>query len=163
LGTPILKQYSKFEFSIKKAPATRKLSFREDSKEYIKMGTKQTLQQVRDELRSITKNLAQITSSIGVIVAALEKINGEKSPQLKSKRAPVRKKLVVKDGVVETIKRVPATKIVFDVLSKSDQGMDTNALMTATGYDQRKVYNVVFRLKKEGKIESVARGIYRAR
>ena len=127
------------------------------------MGTKQTLQQVRDELRSITKNLAQVTSSIGAIVAALEKINGEELPQSKSKRAPVRKKLVVKDGVVETIKRVPSTKIIYDVLKKSDQGMDTTALMDATGYDQRKVYNVVFRLKKEGKIKRVERGIYKAR
>jgi hypothetical protein len=129
----------------------------------MKMRTQQTLQQVRDELRSIANNLVQVTSSIGVIIAALEKINGKASPQIIPKRGPIRKKLVVKDGVVETIKRVPSTKIVFDVLSKSDQGMDTNALMTATGYDQRKVYNVVFRLKKEGKIESVARGIYRAR
>lgn len=121
----------------------------------------QTLQQIRNELQSVVKSIQQLNASVGTIVAAFEKINGEESPRPKAKRSPVRKKVVVKNGVVETIKRVPSTKIVYDILRKSNQGMDIADLMKATGYDQRKVYNITFRLKKEGKIENVGRGAYR--
>ena len=126
------------------------------------MGNTQTLQQIRNELQSVVKSIQQLNASIGTIVAAFEKINGQESPRPKAKRAPVRKKVVVKHGVVETIKRGPSTKIVYDLLRKSNQGMDIAALTKATGYDQRKVYNITFRLKKEGKIETAERGVYRA-
>ncbi len=126
------------------------------------MGTTQTLQQIRNELQSVVKNLLQLTASIGNIVAAVENLSGEELPPPKTRRSPVRKKVVVKNGVVETIKRVPSTTIVYDLLKKSDLGMDISALMKATGYDQRKVYNVTYRLKKEGKIQRADRGVYKA-
>lgn len=99
----------------------------------------QALQQIRNELESVAKSIQQLNTSVGTIVAAFEKLNGEESRRPRAKHAPVRKKVVVKNGVVETIKRVPSTKIVYDVLRKSGQGMDIAALMKATGYDQRKV------------------------
>ncbi|MDX2451236.1 hypothetical protein [Desulfosarcina sp.] len=126
------------------------------------MGNTQTLQEIHNELQTVDKSLQQLAASVGNILAAIEKMNGEESPRPKAKRSPVRKKVVVKNGVVEMIKRIPSTKIVYDMLRKSDRGMDIAALMQATGYDQRKVYNITFRLKKEGKIENAERGVYRA-
>lgn len=152
----------KLEYRVKRSPADQKLSIIEQTKDQPEMGTTQTLQQIRNDLQSVVDNLQQLTASVGNIVAALENLNGEKSPSSKTKRAPVRKKVVLKNGLVETIKRVPSTKIVYDLLKKAGQGVDITALMKATGYDQRKIYNIVFRLKKEGRIESVGRGVYRA-
>ena len=126
------------------------------------MGNTQTLQKIHNELQTVDKSLQQLAASVGNILAAIEKMSGEESPRSKAKRSPVRKKVVVKNGVVEMIKRIPSTKIVNDMLRKSDRGMDIAALMQATGYDQRKVYNITFRLKKEGKIENAGRGVYRA-
>ncbi len=126
------------------------------------MGNTQTLQKIHNELQTVDISLQQLAASVGNILAAIEKMNGEESPRPKAKRSPVRKKVVVKNGVVEMIKRIPSTKIVYDMLRKSDRGMDIAALMQATGYDQRKVYNITFRLKKEGKIENAERGVYRA-
>lgn len=153
----------RLEYRIKQSPADQKLAIIEQAKDQPEMGSTQTLQQIRNELQTIVSHLQQLTASVANIVAALENANGAKIASPKTKRAPVRKKVVVKNGMVETIKRVPSTKIVYDLLKKSGQGADIAALMRVTGYDQRKVYNIVFRLKKEGKIESVERGIYRAR
>ena len=125
------------------------------------MGSTKTFKQISNELYSVVKNLQELTVSVGNIVAAIENMNGDKNPQPKTKRAPVRKKVVVKNGVVETIKRVPSTKVVYDLIKKSDRGMDIAAIMKATGYDQRKVYNVTYRLKKEGKVQHAERGVYR--
>ena len=126
------------------------------------MESTKTLQQISHELYSVVKNLQNLTASVGNIVAAIENMNGEKSPPPKTKRSPVRKKVVMKNDVVESIKRIPSTKIVYDLLKKSSGGLDIAAMMKATGYDQRKVYNITYRLKKEGKIQSENRGVYRA-
>jgi len=68
--------------------------------------------------------------------------------------------VVVKDGVVEKIKRIPASQIVYDIIQKSPQGIDTAGLMKATKFDQRKIHNITFRLKKLGRITTGERGIY---
>lgn len=125
------------------------------------MESTKTKQQISNELYSVVKSLQKLTTSVGNIVAAIENMNGEKMPPSKTKRAPVRKKVVVKNGVVETIKRVPSTKIVYDLLTKSAQGLDISAMIKATGYDQRKIYNITYRLKKEGKIQATDRGVYK--
>jgi len=126
------------------------------------MGTKRTLQKIRNDLQSVVKNLQQLTVSLGSIAAAIEKMSSEQPISPTAKRAPVRKKVVVKNGKAIMIKRVPSTKIVFDILKDYNQGVDTTTLMDATGYDQRKVYNIISQLKKKGKVENVGRGVYRA-
>ncbi len=40
--------------------------------------------------------------------------------------------------------------------------MDISALIKATDYDQRKVYNVTYRLKKEGRFNVPTGGFYKA-
>ena len=125
------------------------------------MGNTQVLQEIQMELHSVVKNIQQLAESVGNIVTAIEKLTKADSPRLKAKRAPVRKKVVVKNGVVEKIKRVPATQIIYDIIQKSAQGMGTAALMKATGFNQRKIHNITFRLKNNGKIKSVGRGVYK--
>jgi hypothetical protein len=152
----------KLEYRIKRSPTNKKLSILEQAKDHEEMGTQKTLQQISSELQSVIKSLQQLSASVRKITSVLENISHEQSAPPKTRRAPVRKKVVMKNGVEETIKRVSSTTIVYDLLKKSDQGMNTAALMKATGYDQRKIYNITFRLNKEGKIQRAKRGIYMA-
>lgn len=118
---------------------------------------------IHEELQAVVKNIQHLADSIGTIVGALEQIDDLNSLNpVKAKRAPVRKKVVVKNGVVEKIKRIPSTQIVLDTIRKSGGGMDTEALMKATGFDQRKIHNVIFSLKKQGRIVNPKRGVYKA-
>ncbi len=122
----------------------------------------QIMQQIQKEIQSVLNSIQQLTDSIGNIITQVEKIaQTDASKTTKAKRAPTRKKVVIKDGVVEKIKRVPATQIVYDIIRKSTQGMDTTALMKTTGFNQRKIHNITFRLKKKGRIMGVGRGVYR--
>jgi hypothetical protein len=119
---------------------------------------------IETDLHSVVKSIQQLAEDVARIAAAVEKLDDETSPKAtRASRAPVRKKVVIKDGVVEKVKRIPASKIVLDLIKRSAQGMDTAALMKATGFNQRKIHNITFRLKKERKIESVARGVYKGR
>ena len=152
----------KLEHRIKKTPASRKLTDLLLEKARQEMENEQILV-IQRELQSVVKNIQQLAGSIGAIVDAVETLTLTDPPRpARAKRAPTRKKIVIKNGVVETIKRIPASRIVFDIIRKSAQGIDTAGLMKATGFDQRKIHNITFRLKKAGRIKSGVRGIYEA-
>jgi hypothetical protein len=126
------------------------------------METLSITKNIHTELQLIIKSINQISDSLDRIATGMETLLQETlSKGIKAKRSPVRKKVLVKDGVVQKIKRIPSTKIIYDILLKSARGMDTKALMKATGFDQRKIHNVTFRLKNQGKIKNVGRGIYK--
>ena len=50
--------------------------------------------------------------------------------------------------------------IVFDVICKFEEGIDFEGIKAATGFDDKKVRNIVFRASKEGKIKKSGRAIY---
>jgi hypothetical protein len=60
----------------------------------------------------------------------------------------------------KTAKIPTAAETVYKVISKSKKGVDTTTLMQKTGYDRKKVANMVYRLGKQGKIKSLKKGVY---
>ena len=113
------------------------------------------------ELQSIATHIQQISDSIDKLSAVVAQ-PAAKAP-LRSRnlrRSPVRKKITMRNGVVATIKKVPSTRIVHDIILKSAKDVDIRTLMRKTGYDQRKIYNIAFRLKNQGKIRGVGHGVY---
>jgi putative endonuclease len=152
----------KLEHRIKKTPASRKLTELDNRKAYPKMKNTQILQKIQKELQSVVKSFQELGDSLANIATAVGKLaQPDASKATKTKRAPTRKKVVVKDGVVEKIKRIPASQIVYDIIQKSPQGIDTASLMKATKFDQRKIHNITFRLKKLGRIKTGQRGVYK--
>jgi len=125
------------------------------------MGNNDLLQHIQKELHGVVRHIQQLTDSVATIVTAIEKLAEADSPTgAQPKRAPVRKKVLVKNGVVEKVKRIPATRIVMDIIKNSRQGMNTADLMRVTGFNQRKIHNITFRLKNQGRIKSGERGVY---
>ena len=57
-------------------------------------------------------------------------------------------------------KPLTAADTVLGVIKRSKKGVDTAALMKKTGYDRKKVANIVFKLRKQGKIKSEKKGVY---
>lgn len=56
----------------------------------------------------------------------------------------------------------PATDIVLNVIQNSDGGTNNQSISAKTGFDKKKIANILFQLKKAGKIEPVSRGFYKA-
>ena len=117
--------------------------------------------EMHKELQSIGQSIQQLSNSVGNIANALDRISSSAPSKIpRPKRSPERKKVVVKNGVVEKIKRIPATQIVQNIILKSAQGVDIKMLMNQTGFDKRKIYNVTAVLKQQGKIRSVGHGVF---
>ena len=77
------------------------------------------------------------------------------------KKAPVRK-APAKKVVKKAAAKKPATAVdtVLKIINRSKKGVDTAALMKKTGFSQKKIHNVIYKLKKQGKVKSVGKGIY---
>ncbi|MGB5746561.1 MAG: hypothetical protein WBM69_06240 [Desulfobacterales bacterium] len=53
-----------------------------------------------------------------------------------------------------------AVDIVLDTIKHSRQGLDFAEIQAKTGFDEKKIRNIIFRLNKTGKIKRKRRGIY---
>ena len=71
-------------------------------------------------------------------------------PTKKAPKAPVKKKAV----------EVTATDQVLKIINRSKKGVDTAILMKKTGFNQKKVANILYRSFKAGKIKRADKGIY---
>lgn len=79
----------------------------------------------------------------------LEELIAQKQPFAK-------KRAVVKPG-----KRRSASNIVLEILANYPEGTDFKTIQAATGFDDKKLRNIIFRLDKIGQIKRVRRGIYK--
>ena len=125
---------------------------------------KKNLQSVNRELKALAKKVDRLVVAVG----KLEKAKVAKKPKAKAvKKKPVKKtvakKVAVKKPATKKVaakKRITAVDTVLKIINRSKKGVDTAALMKKTGFDQRKIHNVICKLKKQGKVKSVGKGVY---
>lgn len=60
----------------------------------------------------------------------------------------------------DTGRLTSASSVVFSVIKESKDGADFSQIKNKTGYDDKKLRNIIFRLNKIGKIKRLERGIY---
>jgi len=53
-----------------------------------------------------------------------------------------------------------AIDVVLDTIKRSKQGIGFASIQAKTGFDEKKIRNIIFRLNKIGKIARKSRGIY---
>jgi len=127
---------------------------------------------LKKDLQSVVKSLKLLTKKTEQIAKALEKIKtprpAKKRPIAKSGKKTVTKKASKKIVTKKASKKTSAKKAtsktatdtVLSAIKKSRKGLNTAALEKKTGFDAVKVRNIIFRLKRQGKIQSKSRGIY---
>jgi len=57
-------------------------------------------------------------------------------------------------------KSLMMTETVLKIVKRHKMGIDISKLKNKTGFDGKKIHNIVFKLKKEGKIKSPHKGFY---
>lgn len=68
---------------------------------------------------------------------------------------------VKRDPLRRTAKRKSASAIVLEVIANHPNGTNFKTIKAATGFDDKKLRNIIFRLDKILKIKRVNRGIYK--
>ena len=90
-----------------------------------------------------------------------QKPKAAKKAKRKTVKAKTRRKAVAKK-VTRRRKapQVTATEQILRIVRRSRKGVDVPTLKTKTGFEDKKVRNIIFRASKEGKIKKAGRGIY---
>ncbi len=58
-------------------------------------------------------------------------------------------------------KGASASEIVYEAMNRAKGPVNIDLLAKKTGFEKNKLHNVLYRLKKQGRIESVSKGVYR--
>jgi hypothetical protein len=111
---------------------------------------------LKKDLQGVNKELIALVKKVEKLIVAFDKLQ---KPKAAKKAKPVKAASVRKTGVQRT-KMLPSHDIVFGLIKKSKKGIDTAALMEKTGYNQKKIFNVIYKLKQQDKIKSIRKGIY---
>jgi len=111
---------------------------------------------ITKDLQAISKELMKLVKQTEKLTAALEKAE---KPKAKSIKPKTRAKAVTKKAPVKAAK-ITDTDKVLAIVNRSKKGVDTATLMKKTGFNQKKVRNILSRTYKQGKITRAEKGIY---
>ena len=122
---------------------------------------------LKKDLMSLKKEFKTVEKKMEMLLKAVEKVGNV--PKAAAKKAVTTK--IVK---TKAFKKAPANKVVtkkakpqatateqiLGIIKRFKKGVDVPTLKEKTGFDDKKVRNIVFRASKEGKIKKFGRGIY---
>lgn len=111
------------------------------------------MNQLKKDMKAVAKDLKKLTQKTEKMIKQLEKLD-------KAKAAKKPKAIAVKKAVAKRPTKAPASDTVLAIVKRSRKGVDTVALRKKTGFEGRKIRDIIYRLKKQGKIKSEGKGLY---
>ena len=134
--------------------------------------------ELKKEVQALLKSLKSLTKQTEKMAKKIDKPTKAKPKKAKTKKAkvkkakakkvkravkkkarPARKKVVRKKVAAKAVK-VPASDVVYKLVKRNKKGIDTASLIKRTGYKEKKIRDIIYRLKKQRKIKSAKKGIY---
>jgi hypothetical protein len=118
--------------------------------------------QLKKNLEALSRDLKVLADKTERWLKMLEKYEKPKAKPAKAKavKKVAVKKVASKKAVPKKIAPVTAAETVLAIIKNSKKGVNMAVLMEKTDYNQKKIANLVFKLRKQGKIKSVDRGVY---
>lgn len=141
---------------------------------------KDVLSMVAEGLKSFADGMGVIAGKVDTLAQSLVEAGGKKSaPKKPAEGAPGKKSRVAtakRKGAAPVVKKpvkkappkpassnadaVTASDTVLQLIRGAKNGIDPNAIREKTGFDKKKVSNILHRLKQQGKIKNAKRGLY---
>jgi len=119
--------------------------------------SKRDLQAVRKDIKALEKKMSNLLKAYG----KTQKPKAAKKAKRKALKAKARfARVPKKPAFRKKASQLTATDQILQIVRRSRKGVDVPALKVKTGFDDKKVRNIIFRASKEGKIQKVGRGIY---
>ena len=123
---------------------------------------KRDLQAVRRDFKALERKMEKLLKAAEKAGAA-KKVTKSKAVKTKAVKPKKTRATTAKRATRTTRKRAPqvtATDQILRIIKRSKKGVDVPTLKKKTGFDDKKVRNIVFRASKEGRIKKSGRGIY---
>jgi hypothetical protein len=122
---------------------------------------------LKKDLLFLRKEFKNVEKKMEILLKAIEKSG--KPPKAVAKKAATKKNVIAIANKKTPVKKViakkkalqaTATDQILGIIKRFKKGVDVPTLKIKTGFDDKKVRNIVFRAGKEGKIKKSGRGIY---
>ena len=126
---------------------------------------------LQKDLRDVNKALKALSKKTEKIMKAVDKLGKTKAapkkravkvqpkPKAAKKKVPAMK-VAKKKTPAKKAKTMTATDRILSIIRRSKKGIDAPRLMKKTGFEDKKVRNILMRASKQGKIKRASRGIY---
>ncbi len=85
-----------------------------------------------------------------------ESLQAKEAPKARRAENEPRRRKIIRPGG----KPATAAETVYQVIKSKKGGIDTSDLMDETKFDEKKVRNIIYKLKKQDKIKTAKRGVY---
>ena len=120
-------------------------------------------------VKSLVKGLKVLTTEAEKMERVIVKLEQKQASKSKARPKVKTKAKIKAKAKRKAAKKAPAAKRpakrtdqdqVFAVIGRSKNGVTTTQIKKNTGFGDRKVWSVINRLKKQGKVKSSGRGVY---
>ena len=119
------------------------------------------MKQLKNDMQAVAKDLKRLIQKTEKMIKQLEKpdkAQAAKKPKAKKVEKPAAGK--AKKPVAGKAEKVTAADTVLAIIKRSRNGIDEATLRNKTGFEGRKIRDLIYRLKKQGKIKSERKGLY---
>lgn len=120
------------------------------------------MKNLKKNLQTVDKDLKALSKKVDTMIVAVDKFGKPKPKTVKAK--PVKKTVAkakpVEKIVAKKVARLTATDTVLNIIKRYKKGVGIPILKTKSGFNDKKVRNIVQKAFKEGKIKRVGKGIY---
>ena len=129
-----------------------------------KTGMGATATQFRTTLSFLSDTLSALSGEAKTLADKIERLAKDQADRVsKSKVAPrlaPKKKAPAKKPAARRARDLTATSTVIKIIKRHKKGVGISKLRDRTGFDDKKIRNIVHRASKQGKIKRKSRGIY---
>ncbi|MBW2489699.1 MAG: hypothetical protein JRE65_00940 [Deltaproteobacteria bacterium] len=116
---------------------------------------------VSDGLKTLAKGVEAIAEKVDEVAKSQGVVKPKrKKPSTATKKVKPVKKPVQKATGKKEVKSATDGDKVLAIIGRSKKGASTAAIMQKTGFNQKKIANIIYRLRKQQKIRSVEKGVY---
>jgi hypothetical protein len=132
--------------------------------------TMKELAALKKEFKALEKKMEKLLKAAGSArpakkTAKTKAVKAKPAPKAAAKKTAAKKTAVAKKSAKKAAggkKTAPATATdeILKIIKRAKKGVDVPTLKKKTGFDDKKVRNIVFRAAKEGRIKKSGRGVY---
>ena len=122
--------------------------------------TVKLLKNIAADLKTISKEINAIATQVGKVNKPQAKATAKAKRVKKVAKAKTPKKSTAKKTAPSAKESSSIVDSVLEVIRNAGGGIAHVAILEKTGFGQRQVSNAVFKLKKQGKVKNVGRGVY---
>jgi len=119
---------------------------------------------IKQGLQALNRDIKALEKRMEKLIAAVEKSSkpkvAKKTTAKTAKAKTTRRSTAQKAPARKRTAQPTATDQVLRIINRSKKGVNAATLMTKTGFDLKKVRNILQRTFKQGKIKRVEKGVY---